>query len=95
MIPTSMCPVNSQASIWDRSTTSKKWEENVLKIRTVIAAHSLFTTVIDSNRGLVNFFTNTQAAVAQTHDLLNARQVGEQGYVKVAVQGLNIQIIHS
>ena len=50
-------------------------------MRKLIAEHSIFTTNNGSNRALFNVFTNQQATPEQTHDLLNARKVGEQGYV--------------
>ena len=73
-------PEVSQETIWDRRTTTKNWEENVLKMCKLIAEHSMLTTDIEINRGLINIFTNTHATQAQTQDLLNARQVGEQVY---------------
>lgn len=36
---------------------------------------------MESNRGLVNVLTDEQATLEQTYDLLNARKIGEQGYL--------------
>ena len=47
----------------------------------LIAEHSTFNTNSGFNRALVNVFTNQQVTSEQTHVLLNARKVGEQGSV--------------
>ena len=52
-----------------------------MKMRLLIAEHEIFTTTSEKNRGVINFFTKQQATPEQAHDLLNARQIGEQGYL--------------
>ena len=47
----------------------------------LVSEHTIFIPSIKSNRGLVNVFTGTQATPEQSHDLLNARKVGQQGYI--------------
>lgn len=76
LFPLPALPTNT--TIWD---STKRWEENKLKIRLLLAEHCLFNTETMSDRGVVNVFTNTQATLEQAHDLLNARQIGQQGYV--------------
>ena len=68
-------------TIWDSTSYTKRWEENVLQIRLLIAEHCIFTSEIESNRGVVNLFTNVQATAEQAHDLVNARQIGKPGYI--------------
>ena len=57
-------------------------------MRLLIAEHRLFTLEIESNRGVVNLFTNVRATVEQAHDLLNARQIGKQGYINYVTHHL-------
>lgn len=47
----------------------------------LIRNHSFFKANIESNRRLVNVLTDEQATLEQTYDLLNARKIGEQGYL--------------
>ena len=50
-------------------------------MRSLVSEHTIFIPSIKSNRGLVNVFTGTQATPEQSHDLLNARKVGQQGFI--------------
>lgn len=68
-------------TLWDDTSSAKHQEENVLRMRRLIAEHHFFTTSIDTNRGVVNLFTNKQATTEQAHDMLNARRIGEQSYI--------------
>ena len=68
-------------SIWDSTSTGKRWNDNVVQMRATIAEHCIFTTNSDNNRGVVNLFANKQATPEQAHDLLNARKIGEQSYL--------------
>lgn len=75
-------PTNTHTSpaIWDSRSTTKKWEENVQKMRIAIHDNCLLPAET-ANRGLINVFTNQIATQEQCHDLLNARLIGEQGYM--------------
>ena len=67
-----------QSAIWDSRNSTKRWEENVQRMCTLLDSHSLFQ---QTDRGLINVFTKQQATPEQTHDLLNARKLGEQSYL--------------
>ena len=47
----------------------------------LVSQHNLFTLNATINRGLVNVFIGTQATPEQSCDLLNARKIGQQGYI--------------
>lgn len=49
-------------------------------MRSIVHDQQIFIPHVESNRGLLNVFTNTKATTEQTHDLLNARSIGEQHY---------------
>ena len=66
-------------SIVDNSTVNKKVEENIRKMRSLISASNLFYTTTD-NRGLVNTFNGEVASNEQSHDLINARKMGQKDY---------------
>ena len=51
LFPANKCTELS-ACIWDKSTTMKKWEENISNMRTVIAEHSLFVTELETEETL-------------------------------------------
>lgn len=51
-----------------------------MSMRSFIIEHNMFTTDIVSNRGVVNVFSGKQATAEQQHDLLNARNMGDQHY---------------
>lgn len=74
--------------LWDDTSSAKHQEENVLRMRRLIAEHHFFTTSIDTNRGVVNLFTNKQATTEQAHDMLNARRIGEQSYINFVTHTL-------
>ena len=48
-------------------------------MRQLIAEHHIFSLEIMLNRGVLNTFMNVKASVEQSHDLLNARAIGETG----------------
>ena len=68
-----------KSQILDNTTSTKHWEENIQKMRSLITQHKLFT--IGANRGLVNIFTGLPATQEQAHDLLKARELGEKSYI--------------
>ena len=70
---------SQQSTVVDVTANTKHWEENIEKMHSLIVQHELFN-VSNTNRGLVNVFTGTKATLEQTHDLLNARKSGKQGY---------------
>ena len=63
-----------KSKLFDTTTFTKHWDENIMKMHSLINQHKMFTIDTDSNRGIVNVFTGT---VEQTHDLLNARSMEE------------------
>lgn len=69
--------------IFDATTPTKHWEENVAKMRSIIKEHDLFRTScsVYNNRGLINVFTGIKATSGQTHDLLDARKLGQCDYI--------------
>ena len=54
----------------------------------IIHEHSTFKTSIEANRGLINVFTDEKATNEQTHDLLNAQKIGEQGYINYVTHNI-------
>ena len=54
----------------------------------IIHEHSMFKTSIEANRGLINVFTDEKATNEQTHDLLNAQKIGEQGYINYVTHNI-------
>ena len=44
-----------------------------MNMRSLINEHKLLPSSTESNRGIVNVFTNKKATVEQAHDLLQAR----------------------
>lgn len=48
----------------------------------------MFKTSIEANRGLINVFTDEKATNEQTHDLLNAQKIGEQGYINYVTHNI-------
>ena len=79
-------PVNH--TIWDETSSAKRQEDNVSRMRTLIAERLFFPASRDTNRGVVNLFTNKQATNEQAHDMLNARQIGEQSYLNFVTHTL-------
>ena len=69
-----------QPDLIDNSPTTKRWDENVMNMRSLINQHKLLPSGTESNRGIVNVFTNKKATVEQAHDLLQARDLGEEYY---------------
>ena len=69
-----------EPNLLDTTPFTKHWDENIMTMRSLITQHQAFITDIESNRGIVNVFTGKQATMEQTHDLLNARKMGEQYY---------------
>ena len=81
LFPISSIEKSQKFTLFDQTTGSKHWEENVTKMRSLIAEHKLFTisTVSSTSRGLVNVFNGIKATNEQTYDL-NARKLGQQDY---------------
>jgi len=67
--------------VLDNTSTTKHWDENVQRMCSLVSQHKVFTQNATINRGLVNMFTGTQATPEQSCDLLNARKIGQQGYI--------------
>ena len=86
LFPLPQLPVNH--TIWDETSSAKRQEDNVSRMRTLIAERLFFPASIDTNRGVVNLFTNKQATNEQAHDMLNARQIGEQSYLNFVTHTL-------
>jgi hypothetical protein len=63
----------------DTTTLTKKWDDNVMHMRALIKDRVFVPS--ETKRGVVNVFTGDQATVEQAHDLLNAREIGEQHYL--------------
>ena len=55
-------------------------EQNIQALIKAATANSLLV-ITDSNRGLMNPFTNKQATVSQQHDLLNFRSIGQKDFL--------------
>ena len=70
-----------QPTIMDGTATTKHYEENIEKMSLLLSQYALLPSSVESNRGIVNVFTGTKATPEQTHDLINARNLGEQGYI--------------
>ncbi|SMN12414.1 hypothetical protein SPBRAN_864 [uncultured Candidatus Thioglobus sp.] len=68
-----------QSNLFDTTSHTKHWDENIVNMRSVISQHKMFTSP-ESNRGIVNVFTGQEATPEQRHDLLNARKMGNQYY---------------
>ena len=58
------------------STTILKVEENIRMMIQVVTGSGMFE-VVTENRGLWNYFTQTQASPEQSHDLLAFRKIGQ------------------
>lgn len=79
LFPSFQLPENN--AVWDNTIVTKHWEENVSKMRSIVIEHCLFNTQTESDRGLLNVFTNTKATLEQAHDILNARKIGHESYI--------------
>ena len=64
--------------LMDTTASTKCWNDNVLNMRSMMVKHELLP--VQGSKGIVNAFTGVKATTAQTHDLLNARKIGEQHY---------------
>ena len=78
LFPESTKTCNS--TLFDNSASIKQWDQNVIKMRSLINEHNVFEQNVHTNRGLINAFTGTQATNEQSHDLLNARVLGQLDY---------------
>lgn len=67
-----------KSSLLDTTSTTRCWNDNIMNMRSLITKHELFPE--ECSRGVVNVFTGVNATPEQTHDLLNARSIGEQHY---------------
>lgn len=72
--------VNESPTIYDSSNSAKRWEENVLKMGSLIREQSIFETELQKNRSVINLFTKQEASPEQAHDMLAAHQIGKQVY---------------
>ena len=67
-------------SLLSSNPNDVKREENIqAQIQTIETSKLLIST--DTNRGLINPFTNKEATVGQHHDLLNFRAIGQQEFL--------------
>ena len=57
--------VNESPTIYDSSNSAKRWEENVLKMGSLIREQSIFETELQKNRSVINLFTKQEASPEQ------------------------------
>jgi hypothetical protein len=81
LFPPSTQLTHDANALTDNQSINKKWEDNISAMRSLIKTHNLFVISTSSTRGLVNVFNGKEATNEQTHDLINAHEIGHQKYV--------------
>lgn len=70
-----------KTSIYDTSSVTRVYNENITTMRQKIMSESLLPTETHTKRGVLNVFTGVPATPAQTKDLLSARKTGKEQYI--------------
>ena len=80
LFPTSQEETGTASNtIVDTTATTKHWNANVISMQQTISGHNLLPHTT-SERGIVNEFTGVKATPEQAHDMLKAREIGENHY---------------